>query len=148
LCCIQYTDSVIHPSLYTYQILSPRKQSLIMFCRAILKLHLDSISHSANQTATCYSTLAIKSMLRQLMQMTKLSFSGVPMDLDGLSFSSHRMITVSALLWIDERFAQKDAEWEEGVEDCKIYLAYLAPRYELYSMYWKFLAVKNGDFTD
>lgn len=77
--------------------------------------------------------------------MTRLSFSGVPMDLDALSFSSHKMIAVAAMLWIDERFEMRtigsQEEWEEGKEVCKIYMRYFAPRYELYSKFPTWLIV-------
>jgi hypothetical protein len=55
------------------------------------------------------------------------------------------MIAVAAMMWIDERFGMRiiegQKEWEEGVEVCKVYMRYFAPRYGLYSEYPSWLTV-------
>ncbi len=62
--------------------------------------------------------------------MTRVGYTGFPIDFDSLAFWSHRITSVTAMLHI--RFSERDEEWQSGIDLMKHYLSGFATRYKLY----------------
>jgi hypothetical protein len=79
----------------------------------------------------CCATLAMQSAIRTIVYVLREGMSGVPIDLDTLSFWSHHMISVTGFMHI--KFGIRDENYDRDLEAMMDYLRYFAPRYKLYS---------------
>lgn len=62
--------------------------------------------------------------------MTRVGYTGLPIDFDSLAFWSHRITSVTAMMHIG--FSERDGEWQSGVDLMKHYLGGFETRYKLY----------------
>ncbi|KAK0125399.1 hypothetical protein ONS95_000583 [Cadophora gregata] len=77
--------------------------------------------------------LAIQSMVRTSISMTRVGYTGSPIDFHGLAYWSHRLVPDTAMMHI--KYGERDDDWQSGLDLMKFYLCGLEPRFKLYANY-------------
>jgi hypothetical protein len=103
--------------------------------REAFTLHEHSISLAAeagHEEGIARATIALQSLVRTVIQMTKLSAVGRPLDWDSISFWAHGAVSKAAVWHI--KLGERNDEWQSDLKILKNSVRWLAPRYKIYGM--------------
>ena len=103
--------------------------------RGAFALHEHSLiisTEAGNEEGIARAKLALQSLSRGTIDMTRISVNIKPMDFDKLAFWAS-VNAVKAALW-HIRLGDRDEEWAERLEVLKVYLRWFAPRFGIYGM--------------
>ena len=89
-------------------------------------------SQHGNAEDLARATSAMHSLTRTIIYVVIAGSTGLPLNLDTISFWAHHMCYLAADMHI--KFGIRDETWESDVERMIEYLRYFAPRYKLHGM--------------
>ncbi|KAH7419276.1 hypothetical protein BKA64DRAFT_12764 [Cadophora sp. MPI-SDFR-AT-0126] len=90
-------------------------------------------TRSGDTIGASRAKLAIESMVRTAISMTRVGYTGSPIDFHGLAYWSHRLIPDTAMMHI--KYGERNDDWQSGLDLMKFYLRGLGPRFKLYDNY-------------
>jgi hypothetical protein len=88
------------------------------------------------------ATLALQSLARIVIHMTRSTDIGRPLDFDTLAFWSHEIVFRGAMTRL--KVGMRDENFEEDLEVCKEYLKLFRPRYGVHGMFQFLIIGKEG----
>ena len=107
-----------------------------------LHAHYLSIETSLQNTEGIQrATLALQSLARIVIHMTRSTDIGRPLDFDTLAFWSHEIVFRGAMTHL--KLGIRDENFEEDLEVCNDYLKLFSPRYGVHGKF-QFLVIGEG----
>ena len=97
---------------------------------------LTTATRAGDKDGIARATIALQSLARTTIHMTKASSVGRPLDFDGMAFWANAIVAKAAMVHI--RLGDRDKDWKGDLEVLKDLLGWLAPRFRLYGMCFHF----------
>ena len=96
--------------------------------------HALSVStEERNEVGIARARMALQSLARGMVDITRMSVIGKPFDFDALAFWAHGTVAKAALWHI--RLRERSGEWQDCLAVLKTYLRWVAPRFKIYGTY-------------